>query len=165
MRLLTTLIVFGILIVITIVGIAYLFIPTFFIEGQTDLVSALKINGGYYGEKYRNFVVYIPFALIYFGDILRKIKNKNLKYFDVFSILVVGFLALMYLGMLVGFVSPYYMIKLYSLLWIVILAVATNVVNEHVDKKYFKQDATSFPEEIRQTIPDVYEIMINNLEE
>lgn len=136
----TTLIVFGILIVITIVGIAYLFIPTFFIEGQTDLVSALKINGGYYGEKYRNFVVYIPFALIYFGDILRKIKNKNLKYFDVFSILVVGFLALMYLGMLVGFVSPYYMIKLYSLLWIVILAVATNVVNEHVDKKYFRLD-------------------------
>lgn len=67
----TTLIVFAMLIVITIVGIAYLFIPTFFIEGQTDLVSALKINGGFYGEKYRNFVVYIPFALIYFGDILK----------------------------------------------------------------------------------------------
>lgn len=136
----TTLIVFGVLIVITLVGIAYLFIPTFFIEGQTDLVSALKINGGYYGEKYRNFVAYIPFAIIYFGDILRKIKNKNLKYFDVFSVLVVGFLALMYLGMLFKVVSPYYMIKLYSLLWIVIMGITTNIVNEHVDKKYFRLD-------------------------
>lgn len=136
----TTLIVFGILIVITLVGIAYLFIPTFFIEGQTDLVSALKINGGFYGEKYRNFVAYIPFAIIYFGDILRKIKNRNLKFFDVFSVLVVGFLALMYLGMLFKVVSPYYMIKLYSLLWIAIMGITTNIVNEHVDKKYFRLD-------------------------
>lgn len=136
----TTLIVFSMLIVITIVGIAYLFIPTFFIEGQTDLVSALKINGGFYGEKYRNFVVYIPFALIYFGEILKRIKNKNLRYVDVFSVCVIGFLALMYLGMLTGFVSPYYMIKIYSLVWLVILAATVNIVNEYVDKKLFRLD-------------------------
>lgn len=136
----TTLIVFGILLVITLVGIAYLFIPTFFIEGQTDLISALKINGGYYSEMYRNFVVYIPFAFIYCVDLFRKIKNKELNYFDVFAIFVVGFLALLFLGYIADLVSPYYTLKMYSLLWIVILAVAINIVNDHLDKKYFRLD-------------------------
>ena len=31
-----------------------------------------------------------------------------------------------------------------------------------IDKKYFKQDATTLPEEIKQTIPDEYEINLNN---
>ena len=136
----TTLIVLGILLVITLVGIAYLFIPTFFIEGQTDLISALKINGGYYSEMYRNFVVYIPFAFIYCVDLFRKIKNKELNYFDVFAIFVVGFLALLFLGYIADLVSPYYTLKMYSLLWIVILAVAINIVNDHLDKKYFRLD-------------------------
>ena len=136
----TTLIVLGILLVITLVGIAYLFIPTFFIEGQTDLISALKINGGYYSEMYRNFVVYIPFAFIYCLDLFRKIKNKELNYFDVFAIFVVGFLALLFLGYIADLVSPYYTLKMYSLLWIVILAVAINIVNDHLDKKYFRLD-------------------------
>lgn len=136
----TTLIVFGILIVITLVGIGYLFIPTFFIEGQTDLVSALKINGGFYGEKYRNFLAFIPFALLYFVEIVRRIKDKTLRFMDVFSIFIIGFLAVLYLGMLFGFVSPYYMIKIYSLVWIVIFSATIDIVNKDVDKKNFRLD-------------------------
>lgn len=135
-----TLIVTGILLLVTIAGIGYLFIPTFFIEGQTDLVSALKIDGGIYSEKYRNFLPYIPFAIIYFVELIKKIKKKELTYMDIFSVISVGFLALLVLGHIFGFVAKYYMFKIYSVIWIVIFSVVIDLVNEYIDWKVFRLD-------------------------
>lgn len=135
-----TLIVTGILLLVTIAGIGYLFIPTFFIEGQTDLVSALKIDGGIYSEKYRNFLPYIPFAIIYFVEIIKKIKKKQLTYMDIFSVISVGFLALLVLGYLFDFVAKYYMFKVYTVIWIVIFSVVIDLINEYIDWKVFRLD-------------------------
>ena len=135
-----TLIVTGMLLVVTAVGIGYLFIPTFFIEGQTNLVSALKIGGQIYDEKIANILPYIPFAVLYAFEIIKRIKEKNLRYMDVFSIITVGFWALLYLGMMYVKVSAYYMIKTYFILWIVIFAVTIDMLNEHIDKKQFRID-------------------------
>jgi len=45
-----TLIVTGLLLLVTAFGIGYLFIPSFIIEGQQNLISALKEEGGIYPE-------------------------------------------------------------------------------------------------------------------
>lgn len=136
-----TLIITGMLLTITLAGIGYLFIPTFFIEGQTNLVSALKIDGAIYSEKYKNFIVYIPFAVLYVFEIIKRIKNKSLRYQDVFSVIMIGFFACLYLGMLAGFVSPYYMLKNYFIVWMIIFVVTADMINENIDKKIFRIDA------------------------
>lgn len=136
-----TLIVTGLLLIVTAVGIGYLFIPSFFIEGQTNLISALKIDGGVYSEKYINFIPYIPFAILYFAEIIKRIKNKSLRYQDIFSVVIVGYTAFLYLGMLAGVVTKYYMLKTYFILWIGIFAAIIDLVNEYVDKRIFRIDA------------------------
>ena len=133
-----TLVVTGILLFVTAAGIAYLFIPTFFIAGQTDLISALKIDGGIYSEKYANIIPYAPFAIFYFVDVIIKLKNKRLNYFDIFAVITVGFFAVILLGNHFGKISKYYMFKVYSIVWIVIFGVTIQVINDYIDLKAFK---------------------------
>lgn len=140
----TTLIVTGMLLVITAVGICYLFIPTFYIEGQTDLVNALKIDGAIYSEKFTNFIPYIPFAVLYFAELIKRIKNKNLRYMDVFAVCIMGCLACLYLGLRYGLVAPYYMLKVYFIMWMVIFAVTIDLMNEYIEEKQFRIDAIIF---------------------
>ena len=136
----TTLIVTGLLLLVTAVGIGYLFIPTFFIEGQTNLIDALKIDGAIYSEKYLNFLPYIPFAVMYAVEVIRKIKNKELEYSDVFAIIIMGFYAVLNLGEIFDFVSPYYMFKIYFILWIVIFNVTIELINKYVDERNIRID-------------------------
>ena len=135
-----TLIVTGMLLFVTACGIAYLFIPTFYIEGQTNLVSALKIDGAIYSEKYKNFIVYIPFAIIYAFDLLKRIKDKKIRYFDVFSVTMILYLCLLYVGMVLGKVAPYYMLKNYFIIWMVVLGVAVDIMNNYSNEKLFRID-------------------------
>ena len=136
-----TLIITGILLIITAFGIGYLFIPSFFIEGQTDLVTALQDDGGIYTEKYKNFIPYIPILIIYIFELARKIKNKELEYVDVFTLLTTGYLILFYAGMLLGKVSPYYMLKIYFIIWIALFAITIEILNKHINDKLFRIDA------------------------
>lgn len=136
----TTLIVTSALFVIAIAGIGYLFIPTFFIEGQTDLVSALKIDGGIYKEKYKNFIPYIPFAVMYFIELIKKIKNKELTYMDVFAVIMMGYFGILAVGLHFGSVSLYYMFKIYYIIWMVIFAVVVDLINRHIDEKNIRAD-------------------------
>lgn len=133
-----TIIITLMLVLITILGIGYLFIPTFFIEGQMNLVSALKVDGAIYSEKYQNFLPYIPFAIMYAVIFIKRFIKKELKYMDVFSVFMVGYLALTYIGMLLGKVSPYYMLKIYFIIWMVIFTVTVELINEYTDLKIFK---------------------------
>lgn len=135
-----TLIVTIVLLIITGAGIGYLFIPTFFIEGQTNLVDALKIDGQIYNEKYSNFLPYVPFAIMYAVEIIRKIKNKELEYSDIFAIIIMGFFAVLNLGEIFDLVSQYYMFKIYFILWIVIFNVTIELVNKYVDEKNIRID-------------------------
>ena len=137
----TTLIVTSILLVITIAGIGYLFIPTFFIEGQTNLVSALKIDGAIYSETYKNFIPYIPFAVMYFFEIIKKIRNKELKYMDIFAIIMMGYFAILAFGLRYGLVSLYYMYKIYFIIWMVIFAVVIDLINKYTSERNIRIDA------------------------
>ena len=135
-----TIIITVLLLIVTAFGIGYLFIPTFFIKGQTNLISALKIDGAIYSEKYVNFIAYLPFAAMYFVEIIKRIKLKSLRYQDVFSIFVVGFTALLYIGMMSGHMAKYYMLKMYFILWTAVFAAIIDIVNENIDKKIFRLD-------------------------
>lgn len=136
----TTILITSLLLLVTAAGIGYLFIPTFFIEGQTNLVDALKIDGEIYEEKYLNFFAYIPFAIMYAFEFVKKFKNKELEYSDVFAVIIVGFYALLNIGLAFGVVSEYYMFKIYYILWIVIFNVTAEMINKYVDEKNIRID-------------------------
>ena len=136
----TTILITSLLLLVTAAGIGYLFIPTFFIEGQTNLVDALKIDGEIYEEKYLNFFAYIPFAIMYAFEFVKKFKNKELEYSDVFAVVIVGFYALLNIGLAFGLVSEYYMFKIYYILWIVIFNVTAEMINKYVDEKNIRID-------------------------
>ncbi len=135
-----TLIVTGLLLVVTAFGIGYLFIPSFIIEGQKNLVSALQDNGAIYTEKYINFIPYIPFAIIFLYELVKKIKQQEIKFLDILCVILTGYLAIFYLGMLANKVSPYYMIKIYFAEWIIVFGVVIDILNNNIDKKVFRID-------------------------
>ncbi len=135
-----TLIVTALLLLVTAFGIGYLFIPSFIIEGQKNLVSALQDNGAIYSEKYINFIPYVPFAIIFLYELVKKIKQKEVKFLDIFCVILTGYLALFYLGMLANKVSPYYMIKVYFAEWIIVFGVVIDILNNNIDKKVFRID-------------------------
>lgn len=135
-----TLIITGTLLLVTAFGIGYLFIPSFIIEGQQNLISALSEDGGIYSEKYRNFIAYIPFAIIFVVELVKRIKDKNIRFLDVFSCIMVGYLMLLYAGYFANVVSQYYMLKLYFVIWIVIFAVTIDILNNDINKKLFRAD-------------------------
>ncbi len=140
----TTILITSLLLIVTAAGIGYLFIPTFFIEGQTNLVDALKIDGEIYKERYLNFFAYIPFAIMYAFEFVKKFKNKQLEYSDIFAVIIVGFFALLNIGMAFGYVSEYYMLKTYYILWIVIFNVTAELINKFVDEKNIRIDIVLF---------------------
>lgn len=135
-----TLIVTGLLVLVTILGIGYLFIPSFIIEGQKDLVTALQDNGAIYTEKYINFIAYIPFFIIFACTIVKRIKEKEVRFLDVFFIILSGYLVLLFAGKILGKVSTYYFIKVYFAEWIAVFAVVIDILNSNVDKKIFRVD-------------------------
>lgn len=136
-----TLIITGLLLIVTAFGIGYLFIPSFIIEGQKDLVSALQEDGAIYKEKYVNFIAYIPFFIIFACELVKRIKEKEVRFLDVFFIVLSGYLLLLFLGKRYGKVSEYYLIKVYFAEWIAVFAIAIDILNNNIDKKIFRLDA------------------------
>ena len=122
---------------ITALGIGYLFVPTFFIADQSNLVDALKNPGGMYTELFVNFEFYALFGILYMIDIVLKIRKKEFKpeFLDIFSWIFGAYFVVVWLGMVLGFVSDYYFFKLYYVLWVCILAITIRLVNEYVQKK------------------------------
>lgn len=135
-----TLIVTGILLLITIFGIGYLFVPTFFIADQSNLVEALKNDGGMYTNLYKNFVFYAFFGVLYIVDIIFKIRKKEFEvtFLDIFSWVFGAYFVVAYLVWQREMVSKYYFFKLYYILWVCVLAITIKLVNEYAQKKYFK---------------------------
>lgn len=136
-----TLIITGLLLIVTAFGIGYLFIPSFIIEGQKDLVSALQEDGAIYTEKYVNFIAYIPFFIIFACEFIKRVKEKKVRFLDIFFIVLSGYLVLLFLGKRFGKVSEYYLIKVYFAEWIAVFAIAIDILNNNIDKKIFRLDA------------------------
>ena len=137
----TTLIITGLLLLVTIAGIGYLVIPTFFIKGQTNLVDAIKLGGGIYPGTFENLIPYTPFFVLFLIEIVKRIKNKKIKYLDVFGVFIILYLLLLILGVKLNLASEYYMYKVYFIMWLVTFSITIDYINENVDKKIFRIDA------------------------
>lgn len=72
-----TLIITGLLLIVTVLSICYLVIPTFTLSDQNKLTDAIGFDGGIYKSLYQDFLFYIPFIILF---IYTCIKNKKLDY-------------------------------------------------------------------------------------
>ena len=135
-----TLIITGILFAIAVFGMGYLFVPTFFIANQSNLVEALKNPGGMYSELFRNFEFYAIFGLMYVVNIIKKARKKEYhpEFLDVFSWVFGVYFLVAWIGMRMAVVSDYYFFKMYYVLWVCIVAITVKIINEFCTQKYFK---------------------------
>lgn len=135
-----TLIVTGILLLITALGIGYLVIPTFHIEGQSNLKDALLNDGGMYKSLYENFVFYLPFGILYIVDKIKnrkEIKEFKFEFLDVFAVVIIAYFAIMWLGMRLAIMSTYYFFKIYYIVWPVVVAITISLINKYSTHKIF----------------------------
>jgi len=159
-----TLIITGLLLLITIAGILYLVLPTFFIQSQENLVDALLNNGGIYRyDGVSRFSFYKIFALLYiiylfYGEISKRervsdngeskitytFSKRKIEFLDVFAISTGVLYGALVLGMKLGYVSDYYYYKSYNILWVAILAISITLVNKYIEKKVFPKIITAY---------------------
>lgn len=132
-----TLIITGLLLIVTIVGILYLVIPTFTISSQNRLTDAIGFEGGIYKALFLDFVFYVPFVIMY---IYKSVKDKKINYQLIALILIGGQTLLELIGLILGFVSSYYYYKIYYILWILLVDIAIEVmcnIKENKDLRIF----------------------------
>lgn len=90
-----------------------------------SILSGLALPGVSYYDLYSNFVLLIPFVLIYLWNML--CKRKVDEYILVF-ILTVGYIGIQFLLYLMGYISLYYYNKNYNLLWLLCFAIMVRVI-------------------------------------
>jgi len=130
-----TLIITGLLLIVTVLSICYLVIPTFTLSDQNKLTDAIGFDGGIYKALYQDFLFYIPFIILF---IFSCIKNKKMDYKIVAGILLVFQTVLELIGFYIGFVSPYYYYKIYYILWIIAVEIAVEMMCEFDNNKELK---------------------------
>ena len=109
----TTILVTGLLLVVTILSIFYLVIPTFTDSDQNKLTDAIGFEGGIYKSLYQDFLFYIPFVVMF---IYKTIKAKKINFQTIALCLIGGQTLLMLFGIIGKIVSPYYYYKMYYFL-------------------------------------------------
>lgn len=131
----STILVTGILLVVTILSIFYLVIPTFTDSDQNKLTDAIGFDGGIYKSLYQDFLIYVPFVVLF---IYKTIKEKKINFQTVALCLVGGQTLLLFFGLIGGIVSPYYYYKMYYILWILCVEIAVEVMADfHENKELF----------------------------
>ena len=127
-----SLIVTGLLVIVTILSICYLVIPTFILSDQNRLTDAIGFDGQIYKAFYQDFLFYIPFVVLF---IARQIRNKKLDYESLALGLLLFQTCLELIGLWKGFVSPYYYYKIYHVLWVLVVEIAVSIMSEINDNK------------------------------
>ena len=120
-----SLIVTGLLLVVTILSIFYLVIPTFTDSDQNKLTDAIGFDGQNYKGLYIDFIFYVPFVAIF---LYKAIKNKKLDYETLALIILLFQTIVSFIGVVKGIVSPYYYFKIYYILWILVVDIAIEVI-------------------------------------
>lgn len=128
----TTILVTGLLLVVTILSIFYLVIPTFTDSDQNKLTDAIGFEGGIYKSLYQDFLFYIPFVVMF---IYKTIKVKKINFQTIALCLIGGQTLLMLFGIIGKIVSPYYYYKMYYLLWILLVDIAVEVMSDLDENK------------------------------
>lgn len=128
----STLLVTGLLLIVTILSIFYLVIPTFTDSDQNKLTDAIGFVGGTYKSLFQDFLFYIPFLGLF---IYRSFKNKDMNFQSLGLILLGGQALLTLTGLLFGIVSSYYFYKIYYMMWILLVDIAVEVMCSLDDNK------------------------------
>ncbi len=128
----STLLVTGLLLIVTALAICYLVIPTFTDSDQNKLTDAIGFVGGSYKSLYQDFLFYIPFVVLF---IYKSIKNKDLNFQVVALALLVFQTVITFLGLVNGIVSSYYYYKIYYIIWILLADIAVEVLCSMKDNK------------------------------
>lgn len=120
-----------ILIIPTILGFCYFILPGL-IQNDVDAVNYIAMEGYCYRNLFSYFLVFAPLVLYY---CIEKIKNKENSFVTIEIILVSIFtLILLYMG-LKGEASSYYYYKIYFLISILIMNIATKAIYRLMDNK------------------------------
>lgn len=121
----STLLVTGLLLVVTVLAILYLVVPTFTDSDQNKLTDAIGFVGGSYKSLYQDFLFYVPFVILF---IYRAIKNKEINFQTVALVLLGGQTLLCLAGLIAGIVSSYYYYKIYYIIWILLVNIAVEIL-------------------------------------
>lgn len=121
----STLLITGVLLVLTILAILYLVVPTFIDTDQNKLTDAIGFVGGSYKSLYQDFLFYIPFVVLF---IYKSVKNKELNFQTVALVLLLGQTLICLAGLLMGYVSSYYYYKNYYIIWILLVDIAIEIM-------------------------------------
>lgn len=128
----STLIVTGILLLVTILAIAYLVVPTFTDSDQNKLTDAIGFVGGCYKSLYQDLLFYIPFVAIF---VYKTIKEKKVNYQAVVLALIFAQTLVCLVGLICGIVSAYYYYKIYYIIWILFVQIAVEVMCDLTENK------------------------------
>lgn len=114
-------------------GIAYFVIYTK-IKNNYIPAQSINVNGGIYRNKISNFILLLPFLIVY---ILKKDKKNYIIY--SFFITSIVFAIIFFILNYIGFISEYYNMKLHYVLWISFLIITYEILNVIYckDNKFF----------------------------
>lgn len=124
--------VFATLMTLTIIGIAYLVIPTFIVSTQNKLTDAIGFEGGIYKGLFIDFIFYLPFIIMF---IYKAIKEKKISPILIGTVIVGVQAVLTLLGLVVGIVSSYYYYKIYYIIYIIVVYIAVDVMCNFTQNK------------------------------
>jgi len=127
-----TLIVTGLLLVVTGLSILYLVVPTFTDSDQNRLTDAIGFDGGIYKALFIDFLFYVPFVILF---IVNSFKNKKISYQTIVFLMMLVQTVVTFVGVLYGIVSAYYFYKIYYIMWIIVVDIAVEVFADLGDNK------------------------------
>ncbi len=130
-----TLIMTGLLLIVTVLSVLYLVVPTFTLSDQNKLTDAIGFDGNLYKGLFIDFIFYIPFMILF---VINSFRNKKLDY-QTIAIILIGIQTIVsLLGVVYGYVSAYYYYKIYTIIWILAVEMAANLICSNKDNKEFR---------------------------
>ena len=94
-------------------------------EWDGSIASGLALPGVSYYDLYSNFVLLIPFILVYLENIFYK---RRLDEYILFFVLTIGYIAIQFVLCYLDYISLYYYNKNYNLLWLLCFVIMVRVI-------------------------------------
>ena len=109
-----------------ILGFIYFILPNIN-NSQQNFVHQLSLDGYCYVDIYSSFIIFLPFIIYYF---IYSIRKKYLSFEFFIYILLLFFILVIIIFWYFGIASPYYLSKLYYLLWLLSFTIIFKVISE-----------------------------------
>lgn len=125
----TAMIELGIFAVPLILAIKFCYFD-FFLATDLSISKQLQAPGGFYKNYGTNFVIFAPIALYAIVQNIRKKKSF------ITMMFVLGWSIFVFLGIFIkqmGLMSPYYFIKIYYVMWLMVFVVFTDGMMQMID--------------------------------